>query len=487
VPGYWKEIEGGYQWISGAWVPAESQEIVYQPYPEESLEEGPTTPPPSDDCFWVPGCWIYYPSAACYRWRPGYWSLCRPGWIWVPDYYVWAPYGVIYVPGYWDYFLTRRGLLCAPVYYHRPVYLHVGYRLRPYVVVDTSRILLHLFVRPGCRHYYFGDYYGADYLSRGIYPWSRYHLAGHGYDPLWQHYVHHHDRLGVDLRTRLDGWNKHFSAKADLRPPHTMTDLRSFADRHASDPQARASLLGQTLSDLRARSSTTRSLLQLTDSQARNVASTSGQLRALADARLKVEAGSPLGAKVQGAADKATGLPTRSLSLPKISSPLGSTRLGTGLSSRAGSGLGTTGTGRSVLSSPGVSGLGGYRSGFRTPSASSPSLGDRGSWSSSGLGSRGSWPSSGINSRGGWSSSGIGSRGSLPSSGIGSRGGGSSSGIGGRGWSSSGFGGSLGGRGGGSFGSGGFGSRGGMSFGGGGSRGFGGGFGGGGMGRGGGK
>src|SRR5262249_4194811 len=113
IPGYWTKTANGYQWGSGFWASAAERDVAYLPPPPESLEAGPSTPPPSATAVWVPGCWIWQERR--YAWRPGYWLADRPGWLWMPAHYVWTPSGCVFSDGYWDYSLRRRGLLFAPV------------------------------------------------------------------------------------------------------------------------------------------------------------------------------------------------------------------------------------------------------------------------------------------------------------------------------------------------------------------------------------
>ena len=69
VPGHWRQVDGGWQWIAGFWAPAGQDDLTYQSPPPESLEAGPSLPPPEDaDYFYTPGCWIWPPRTP--RQRP---------------------------------------------------------------------------------------------------------------------------------------------------------------------------------------------------------------------------------------------------------------------------------------------------------------------------------------------------------------------------------------------------------------------------------
>ena len=102
-----------------------------------------------------------------YAWRPGFWATVQPDWDWIPAHYVWAPRGYVFVDGYWDYSVDRRGVLFAPVYFNASVYSRRGFSYSPSTVIDLVVFASHLFLRPQYQHYYFGDYYAANYRTRG--------------------------------------------------------------------------------------------------------------------------------------------------------------------------------------------------------------------------------------------------------------------------------------------------------------------------------
>jgi hypothetical protein len=289
VPGYWTQAENGYRWVAGTWVAADAGGIAYLPYPQQaSLERGPTSAPPSKDACWVPGEWQY--QDARYRWRPGYWSEGRDNWMWMPDHYVWTPRGAVFVQGYWDYPLTDRGLLFAPVRFRAGAAAQAGLRFSPVEVIDTQAMFLHLFERPDYHHYYFGDYYGSQYAGAGIYPWFEFHTAARGYDPLLSYYLWHEGRSGVDLAARLTAWHRVFLDHAEIRPPHTVAALAAFAARTQGNADAKLAVLTRSLSDLVASSTATAlPLVKLTEGQLVAVTGTVKQLEGLAARRLELE------------------------------------------------------------------------------------------------------------------------------------------------------------------------------------------------------
>jgi len=236
VPGYWAEVAGGWQWVSGYWAPlagADQQQVEYLPQPPASLEAGPSSPAPTDDYFWVPGCWLWHQGR--YVWRAGYWALARASWVWIPARYVWTPGGCVYVPGHWDYTLLERGLSFCPVYFRRPIYLHVGFRFTPSVVIYGDVLHRHLFCRPLYGHYYFGDYYASSYVGIGIYPWFIFYHSRYAYEPFYTyHRWYFHDRE-PDWHDRVHRWYRYHRDHHDARPPHTFADFRRMGDSHHGD------------------------------------------------------------------------------------------------------------------------------------------------------------------------------------------------------------------------------------------------------------
>ncbi|MEX2560295.1 MAG: hypothetical protein WD403_10295, partial [Pirellulales bacterium] len=247
--GYWEEVDQGFQWITGYWASTAVEEVVYYPVPPESLEVGPSSPPPAEGYFWVPGQWVW--RTGRYVWQPGYWAIVEPGWVWMPAHYVWSPSGCVYVAGYWDYPVRRRGLLFAPVRFVHPVYARPGFRLVPRTLINTALLITHFFARPGYGHYYFGDYYAPTYYRRGIYPWYLYQNRGFGYDPLFWYYssVYRggYGAWGNVVRDRY----RYFSSNRDFRPPRTFRDQNSLVQR-AGDvniTNINTIALGQSLED----------------------------------------------------------------------------------------------------------------------------------------------------------------------------------------------------------------------------------------------
>lgn len=248
VPGYWANVEEGYRWVPGFWHSEEAEELAYLPEPPQSLDQGPNVAAPTQDHFWVPGNWVYQSNN--YAWQPGYWTLPYNDYVWVPSRYQWTPRGYVFCSGYWDYPVFRRGVLFSPVRFRnrRVPYRYYGYRYRPSLVVSTGPLLVHLFVRPRYRHYYFGDYYAPRYRNRGIYPFTQLNVylgRNRSYDPIRTYYQHRSRQLTYN---RLVDWNRYFDRHEGYRPPHTLALTRQFNDRNRSD-QNRLVLQQATLSE----------------------------------------------------------------------------------------------------------------------------------------------------------------------------------------------------------------------------------------------
>ncbi|QDV83954.1 YXWGXW repeat-containing protein [Planctomycetes bacterium TBK1r] len=219
VPGYWEPAEDGYRRVAGFWANEQAATVDYLPPPPESLEQGPASPAPGDNYFYVPGNWTYQTSQ--YQWTPGFWARSQPNWVWIPNQYVWTPRGCIFRTGYWDYRLQRRGVLFTPVYYRSPIYLRANYWYRPrYVINSGLGLLANLFVNPRYGRYYFGDYYGVGY-GTSYYPWISYYQRPRLYDPLYSYYGIRslHDReYSLD---RIARQHQQIREHQELRPPRT--------------------------------------------------------------------------------------------------------------------------------------------------------------------------------------------------------------------------------------------------------------------------
>ncbi len=252
VLGYWAEVKGGFQFVSGFWTNVESQELIYVPQPPESLEIGPNVPPPSDDQVWVPGNWTYVSDN--YQWSPGYYMPCHEEYMWIPNQYTWTPRGCVYVPGYMDYRFARRGTLFSPVRFRRSL-VSYGYGrpacYQPSYSVNMSGFLIHLFVRPRCRSFYYGDYYGNQYASIGFTPWyRRTSVDRHCHDPAYQFYRRDSHRHGLDFDHTVNTWHQRYESNRDIRPPRMFHDQEQFLARHQGDSSAQLAVTSHRYDDV---------------------------------------------------------------------------------------------------------------------------------------------------------------------------------------------------------------------------------------------
>ncbi len=226
IPGYWAPSGNGAQWTSGYWADANLEETEYLPEPPATVEAGPNTPAPSAEFRWLPGSWIWQNNL--YAWRPGYWAPGQENWNWIPARYVWTSRGYVFVDGYYDYNVERRGVLYAPIHFRSNVYTQRSFRYSPTTVINPSVFVNHLFLRPNYGHYYFGDYYGANYLNQGFSPWFSFHSRFSGYDPFYaqQRWQHRADQQ----------WNQRMEAEYARRRDNELNrpprDLRSQRERY---------------------------------------------------------------------------------------------------------------------------------------------------------------------------------------------------------------------------------------------------------------
>jgi len=234
VPGYWGRSAEGVQWTAGYWADAQESEVEYLPEPPATVEEGPSYAAPSADYIWAPGIWLW--NQTRYAWQPGYWVIAQPDWTWVPAHYVWSPRGYVFVNGYYDYSVARRGVLFAPVYFTSSIYARSGFSYTPVAAINPGVFTSHLFLRPGYGHYYFGDYYGSNYASRGFSPWFTFYSSRRGYDPFYAHqrWSHRNDR---QWHQRVEADFVHRRDHEDARPPRTWTAQRALMTREAGSSQ----------------------------------------------------------------------------------------------------------------------------------------------------------------------------------------------------------------------------------------------------------
>lgn len=225
MPGHWNQVAGGWQWSPGFWGVQGQQELEFLPPPPAPVPAVASVPAPDNNSVFIPGTWVYRTTR--YQWRPGYWVTYRPGWVWIPAHYVWTPAGYVFVDGYWDFDLSQRGLLFAPVYVPPVYWTRPNWVYRPSYVVQTDFLLGALFVRPGHYHYYFGDYFEPAYRRSGFVAWVDFHRDRSAFDPLFSYYrwQHRQDRRWEhDLRGL---YTARYNGVAP-RPPRTLVQQNTL-------------------------------------------------------------------------------------------------------------------------------------------------------------------------------------------------------------------------------------------------------------------
>lgn len=252
VSGYWAETDEGHVWAPGFWISEDVAELTYYPTPPDPLQVKLVTNAPTADSIWVPGVWHYVTDR--WLWEPGQWVRPIENWIWVPTHWVWSPSGHIFIEGYWDYVPERRGIIFAPLQFTRPVYREVKYVHRPEVVIQVSSVTEHLFVRPQTRHYYFGDYYDAQYERRGYEPWFRVVERREWYDPILVHRQWTHRENWQRMVSEERRYYEVRRERVEARPPRTFTDqlelVRTFDARRVSDRDRAEVIIAQPVTQI---------------------------------------------------------------------------------------------------------------------------------------------------------------------------------------------------------------------------------------------
>ncbi len=292
IPGYWVEVSGGYQWVAGFWSGVDTTEVAYYPEPPASVEQGPTSEPPSPDYVWISGSWRW--RDARYMWQPGYWVLGQPGWLWMPASYCWSPYGWAYMPGYWDYPLMGRGLAFAPVYFGGGL-LGPRFGYTPTVAIDTGILSMYLFTRPSYYHYYFGDYFAPTYDRIGIFPWFGVgSYGGYAYDPLFSYYRWDYSRRDPRWLANLQGWHTYYRDHPERRPPRDLAAQQQLLARAQDRPDSRFLAIASPLQDLRQKPDAPVTLAAVGAQEKTQIVQTARTLADVRTQRVQVESGAAI-------------------------------------------------------------------------------------------------------------------------------------------------------------------------------------------------
>jgi hypothetical protein len=249
APGYWATVDGGWRWVSGFWA-REAENIVYREPPPESQDHQPAVDSVQNDQFWIPGSWQWQDGQ--YAWSNGYYAPCQENWVWVPVRWRWTPRGYIRLAGYWDFRPTVRAMLFAPVVFRPGVLLRPRFVFTPRVVVNPWIALNHFWIRPGYGHYYFGNYYAANYGRWGFHPYANYFRHAGNWDPIFCYYQGFYRRQGIDFHARINSWNTYYHAHADVRPPLNWKAQQEFSRHHRGSDVLQTSIITSPIADFAA-------------------------------------------------------------------------------------------------------------------------------------------------------------------------------------------------------------------------------------------
>jgi len=262
IAGSWMESRGGYRWRSGYWAEASQGQLANQPHnlsatPPPALRvDSPTLPPPTANSFWIRGYWQLVhtgadsapvdrappTSEATYTWQPGYWATHSPQWIWQPAHIAETEAGFLFVSGYWDFEPHFRGQAFACVVLDQTQASPISYQPR-YPLSRPAATLLHLFVKEGQRHYFYGDYYHQRQLEHGYQAWyelGQSTLAASESSPLLSFYRWRYALAGIDLVASLQRFADHFRAGPSIRPAAQIADAPKLVEREGLAGQVNA-------------------------------------------------------------------------------------------------------------------------------------------------------------------------------------------------------------------------------------------------------
>ena len=105
-----------------------------------------------------------------------------------------------------------------------------GLLLLTATVIDLSVFTNHLFLRPRYQHYYFGDYYAANYQNAGFLPWFSFQSSRFGYDPIYAHQRRQY-RQDPQWEQRVEATFRNRRDQEDSRPPRTWAAQRILGTR----------------------------------------------------------------------------------------------------------------------------------------------------------------------------------------------------------------------------------------------------------------
>ena len=136
-------------------------------------------------------------------------------------------------------------MLFAPVSFDAGVYARRGFYYSPATVIGLGVFASHLFLRPRYNHYYFGDYYAANYEGAGFYRSYSYYSGRYGYDPIYAHERWQDPQwergVAADFQNRRD--------HEDARPPRTLAAMQQLSSR-GQGPKDKSLIVASPLAQL---------------------------------------------------------------------------------------------------------------------------------------------------------------------------------------------------------------------------------------------
>jgi hypothetical protein len=217
--------------------------------------------------------------------------------------------------------LDQRGVLFAPAYFSNAAYRHPNFFYSPSVVVNSDLLTFYLFVRPNYSHYYFGDYFAADYDAVGIYPWfALRRQAGYSYDPLLTYYNWSHSRSDPHWVENLKGWHDYYRTHPDHRPPHDLAAQQRMTAAAGDRPDRNFLSVTESLKNFSRSANPRVPLSAVTAAEKARVLQTARLVRQSGAQRSKIETE---GKVVAGQGSPASGAPAaprapERLRLPKV-------------------------------------------------------------------------------------------------------------------------------------------------------------------------
>lgn len=234
ISGKWRVIAGTVRWFPGRWVRDGVQRITLPNRPQQPPREIiPNAPSP--DHFWRAGQWVIQGKQVI--WRKGAWVVGRDDRVWSPSRVIRVERGWRIVEGHWDYPLSQRGRLFAPVFFAQTAAARV-LNVNNVPRWTAAEILRHLFIDRTTGRFVHGVAGDAAQLIA----WHNAESIGIR-DPLWTFYRRAYQQDGIDLRLRLAGWHRHLAiAEGRVMPtanrPLNLSDSSAVSSQLRGAPQA---------------------------------------------------------------------------------------------------------------------------------------------------------------------------------------------------------------------------------------------------------